>query len=103
MTKTPCDDLSADLVDLDARTDAMEDVWHERPVALAHLVDRAEQAGCTELAKTLRWDAMLAYAYASNVALPHADRPRFTEFHPELLQEDALDYLVTRTTSTSAY
>ena len=66
-------------------------------------VEQAEAAACGDLALQLRWEAMLAYAYTSNAALLEADRPRFIEVHPDLLQDEALDYLVKRRSVGSVY
>lgn len=98
-----CDALAAELDELDSQTDAMEEVWTDRPPALARLVERAESGGCEDLARRLRWEAMLACSYTSNAALLDSDKPRFIDVHPNLLQDDALDYLLTRTAAASAY
>jgi hypothetical protein len=99
----PCDEPAAALDALDATTDSFDDVWNERAPALARIVDQAGAAGCDDLAHCLRWEAMLAYAYASNVAPLESDRPRFTEVHPELLQDGALDYMMSRISAPSVY
>jgi hypothetical protein len=99
----PCEAIAADLDALDARTDHLDDVWHERPEALARLVERADAEHCEDLARRLRWEAMLAYAYTSNAALLERDRPRFVTFHPDLTEESALDYLATRADVASVH
>jgi hypothetical protein len=99
----PEQEISSALLALDAETDALTDVWEERPGLLARLVERAEAAGCVELLQQLRWEAMLAYAYTSNAAIPGNDRSRFIDFDSDLLADDALDYLVGRSGHASAY
>jgi hypothetical protein len=99
----PEQEISSGLLALDAETDALTDVWEERPGLLARLVERAEAAGCVELLQQLRWEAMLAYAYTSNAAIPGNDRSRFIDFDSDLLADDALDYLVGRSGHASAY
>lgn len=100
---SPCDAIVAELAALDARTEDMEDVWHERPEPLARLVERAEREACDDLAQQLKWESMLAYAYTSNAAVMESDRPRFVTFHPELAEEPALDYLVSRVSASSVH
>jgi hypothetical protein len=103
VTSAPCDDLARELQDLDLRTDQFVDPWAERTEALVEMVGRATDAKCDDLVRVLTWEAQLAYAYTSHAAILDSDSSRFVEFHPELLQEEALDYLATRTTVPSVY
>jgi hypothetical protein len=97
------DEVRSALADLDQITDALKDIDEDRRARLAELHKTTEAIGEPNLELELRWETQLAYAPTNNAALLEPGSARFSQFHPDLLSDQAISYLATRVDAPSAF
>ncbi len=97
------EEIRAALAALDAETDQLDKPDEDRRQRIVALHRATENTGNSELERQLRWETELAHAYLSNAAMPGEQRERFTQLHPDLLEQAAVEYLARRKDVPSVY